>query len=475
MTRRIYGLETEYGVSCSTPGQRRPSPEEVARTLFRSVVAWGRSSNVFLRNGSRLYLDVGSHPEYATAECDDLLQLLAHDQAGERIVDELGVQAAERMREESAAEAEIYLFKNNTDSHGNSYGCHENYLVARTSGFPEVAQVLIPFLVSRQLIAGAGKLLPGGQFVVSQRAAHMWDEVSSATTRMRPMINTRDEPHADPSRFRRLHVIVGDSNLAEPTTLLKVGSTELVLRLIESGAALRDFTLENPTRAVRELSRDPFGRAAVPLANGRSITGLELQQAYLQAVTELVERTGPPGPQLERVLGLWRKVLTALEARDTGGLEREIDWVIKQRLLHRYADRAGLGLDDPRIAQLDLAYHDLRPGRGLYALLRERGAVDTIVDEAAVERARRTPPQTTRARLRGEFVSAAQDAGADYTVDWTTFKVNEPPARSWHTPNPVTGAALYAPVLCTDPFAAADERVDALLEALRPPTRRTPA
>ena len=469
LTRRIYGLETEYGVSCSTPGQRRPSPEEVARTLFRSVVAWGRSSNVFLRNGARLYLDVGSHPEYATAECDALEDLIAQDRAGETLVDDLGVQATERMRAEDAPGAQVYLFKNNTDSHGNSYGCHENYLIARNRDFAPLARVLIPFLVSRQLICGAGKLLPGGSYVLSQRAAHMWDEVSSATTRMRPMINTRDEPHADPSRFRRLHVIVGDSNPSETTTLLKVGATELVLRLVESGAALRDFSVENPTRAVRELSRDLYGRTSVPLANGRTITGLELQRAYLEAVTDQVERTGDPGPMLTRVLELWRRVLEALETRDTDGLVDDIDWVIKQRLLQRYADRHGLGWDDPRIAQLDLAYHDLRPGRGLHQLLRERGQVSTVVDPAAVRAARTVAPQTTRARLRGEFVTAAQEAGADYTVDWTTFKVNEPPARSWQTPNPVTGAPLYSPVLCTDPFAATDDRVETLLSALRPP------
>ena len=215
MDRRIYGIETEYGVTCTFRGQRRLSPDEVARYLFRRVVSWGRSSNVFLRNGSRLYLDVGSHPEYATAECDDLVQLLTHDRAGERILEGLLVDAERRLHEEGIA-GEIYLFKNNTDSAGNSYGCHENYLVSRHGEFQRMAEAVLPFLVSRQIVCGAGKVQQtprGAVYCVSQRADHIWEGVSSATTRSRPIINTRDEPHADAERYRRLHVIVGDSNM----------------------------------------------------------------------------------------------------------------------------------------------------------------------------------------------------------------------------------------------------------------------
>jgi proteasome accessory factor A len=229
--------------------------------LFRRVVSWGRSSNVFLRNGSRLYLDVGSHPEYATAECDDIEQLVAQDRAGERILEGLLVDAERRLREEGIA-GEIFLFKNNTDSAGNSYGCHENYLVARMGEFGRLADALLPFLISRQIIAGAGKVLQtprGSVFCVSQRAEHVWEGVSSATTRSRPIINTRDEPHADAERFRRLHVIVGDSNMSETTTMLKVGSADLVLRMLEEGGSIRDMSLENPIRAIREISHDRKG------------------------------------------------------------------------------------------------------------------------------------------------------------------------------------------------------------------------
>jgi proteasome accessory factor A len=221
MERRIFGLETEYGVTCTYRGQRRLSPDEVARYLFRRVVSWGRSSNVFLRNGARLYLDVGSHPEYATPECDSVTDLVAHDRAGERILEGLLVDAEKRLHDEGIA-GEIYLFKNNTDSAGNSYGCHENYLVSRHGEFGRLADVLIPFLVTRQLICGAGKVLQtprGAVFCLSQRAEHIWEGVSSATTRSRPIINTRDEPHADAEKYRRLHVIVGDSNMSETTTM----------------------------------------------------------------------------------------------------------------------------------------------------------------------------------------------------------------------------------------------------------------
>ena len=231
MERRIFGIENEYGVTCTFRGQRRLSPDEVARYLFRRVVHWGRSSNVFLENGARLYLDVGSHPEYATPECDLIREVVAHDKAGERILEHLLAAAELRLHEEGIA-GDVYLFKNNTDSAGNSYGCHENYLVARHGEFARMADVLIPFFVTRQIWCGAGKVLHGprgAQYCIAQRAEHIWEGVSSATTRSRPIINTRDEPHADAERYRRLHVIVGDSNMSEWTTFMKVGITDLVL------------------------------------------------------------------------------------------------------------------------------------------------------------------------------------------------------------------------------------------------------
>lgn len=371
LPRRIYGLETEFGV---LNVNNRLSAEEIARHLFRSVVAWGRTSNVFLTNGARLYLDVGSHPEYATAECDSITQLLAHDRAGESIMQELAEQAQQHLAAEGTS-SRIHLFKNNVDSYGHSYGCHENYLVRRTGDFAKYADVLVPFLVSRTLLCGAGHLDPDtGTYQLSQRADHMWEAVSSATTRSRPMINTRDEPHADPERYRRLHVIVGDSTMAEPTTALKVGSCELVLRLVESAWALPDFALENPVRALRQVSADTTGRVAITLANGKTITALEMQQEFLLAVEALHQQLSLEDPGLARVLDLWRRALTAIETDDLAAVDTELDWVIKQRLLSRYADRHGLAWDDSRLAQLALAYHDISPARGLHRLLEAGGA-----------------------------------------------------------------------------------------------------
>src|SRR5437016_11039421 len=274
MDRRIFGLENEYGVTCTFRGQRRLSPDEVARYLFRRVVHWGRSSNVFLENGARLYLDVGSHPEYATPECDAIKELVAHDKAGERILEGLLAAAEMRLHEEGIS-GEVYLFKNNTDSAGNSYGCHENYLVARHGEFARMADVLIPFFVTRQIWCGAGKVLHGprgAQFCIAQRAEHIWEGVSSATTRSRPIINTRDEPHADAERYRRLHVIVGDSNMSEVATYLKIGTTALVLDMIEDGFFDRDYSLQSPVQAIRDISHDPTLREAIKLKDGRSIT-----------------------------------------------------------------------------------------------------------------------------------------------------------------------------------------------------------
>src|ERR1700757_1391847 len=306
MERRIFGIENEYGVTCTFKGQRRLSPDEVARYLFRKVVSWGRSSNVFLRNGARLYLDVGSHPEYATPECDSLNDLIAHDKAGERIVEGLLVDAEKRLHDEGIA-GEIYLFKNNTDSAGNSYGCHENYLVARQGEFARIADVLIPFFVTRQIYCGAGKVLHGprgAQFCLSQRAEHIWEGVSSATTRSRPIINTRDEPHADAERFRRLHVIVGDSNMSETTTMLKVGTASLVLEMIEAGVAFRDFSLDNPIRAIREVSHDITGRRPARLAGGRQASALDIQREYYTRAVEHLQ-TREPNAQIEQVVDLW--------------------------------------------------------------------------------------------------------------------------------------------------------------------------
>ncbi|MFD3734991.1 Pup--protein ligase [Streptomyces sp. NPDC058632] len=453
MDRRIFGLENEYGVTCTFRGQRRLSPDEVARYLFRRVVSWGRSSNVFLRNGARLYLDVGSHPEYATPECDNVTELVTHDKAGERILEGLLVDAERRLHEEGIA-GDVYLFKNNTDSAGNSYGCHENYLVARHGEFSRLADILIPFLVTRQLLCGAGKVLQtprGAVYCVSQRAEHIWEGVSSATTRSRPIINTRDEPHADAERYRRLHVIVGDSNMSETTMLLKVGATDLVLRMIEAGTVMRDLTLENPIRAIREVSHDITGRRKVRLASGREASALEVQREYYEKALDFCERRGIRTGTVEQVLELWGRTLDAIEAEDLDRIGTEIDWVMKYKLLERYRAKHNMTMSHPRVAQIDLAYHDIHRRRGLYYLLEKKGQAARICNDMKIFEGKSVPPQTTRARLRGDFIRRAQEQRRDFTVDWVHLKLNDQAQRT---------------VLCKDPFRAVDERVEKLIAGM---------
>ena len=451
MHRRIFGLEVEYGVTCTFRGQRRLSPDEVARYLFRRVVSWGRSSNVFLENGARLYLDVGSHPEYATAECDSVKHVVAHDKAGERILEGLVEQAEERLHEEGIA-GTIYLFKNNTDSAGNSYGSHENYLVARFGEFQKLADTLIPFLVSRQIFAGAGKVLQtprGAVYSIAQRAEHIWEGLSSATTRSRPIINSRDEPHADAERFRRLHVIVGDSNMGEYTTWLKVATCDLVLRMIESGAVMRDLTLDNPIRAIREISHDMTCSRRVKLIGGRELSALEIQREYFARVSQFVQSTGSD-PVTEEVLAEWGRILDQLED-DPLKLSREIDWVTKYQLIEDYRRRHDLPLSHPRVAMLDLQYHDVNRDRGLYYLLQRKGKVDRVTDDETITEAMAVPPQTTRAKLRGDFIREAKRKRRDFTVDWVHLKLNDQAQRT---------------VLCKDPFQHDDERVAKLIASM---------
>jgi len=452
LERRIFGIENEYGITCTLRGQRRLSPDEVARYLFRKVVTWGRSSNVFLQNGARLYLDVGSHPEYATPECDSIHDVMVHDKAGERILESLAVTAEERLREEGIR-GSIFLFKNNTDSAGNSYGCHENYLTSRHDDQSFLVTNLIPFLVSRQVYSGSGRVLQtarGPLFTIAQRAEHIWESMSSATTRSRPIINTRDEPHADAEHFRRLHVIVGDSNMSEYSTFLKVGATACMLRMMEDPAvSLRDLTLENPIRAIREISHDVTCRKLVKLQNGKEMSALDIQNEYLHKALDYSDKIGFP-PLEERALRMWQHCMSKL-AVDPLSLDREVDWVIKHNLVEAYRERHGLLLSDSRIQLVDLSYHDINQERGLFYKMQNRGLVDRLATETEVTLAREIAPQTTRARLRGEFIKQAKLKNRDYTVDWVHLKVNDQTQKT---------------VLCKDPLKSHDERVENLIASL---------
>lgn len=459
MDQRVFGVETEFGIThrpaaqADAPGRGLP-PDELARYLFRPVVEFGRSSNIFIPNGSRLYLDVGSHPEYATAECASLDDLIASDRAGDVTMHDLAMTAEAQLADDGLS-GQVYVLKNNVDSAGNSYGSHENYLIPRTTHFRRLSGILLPFLVTRQLLAGAGRVVPTegeapAHYAFSQRADHMWEGISSATTRSRPIINTRDEPHADAATHRRLHVIVGDSNMSSTTSLLRYGSTDLVLRMIEAGVPIGDFELENPIGAIRDISHDITGTATVRIRGGGRMNAVEIQRGLLERAKDFIAQHGSHHDRVEQILELWDRTLTAVETGDYSLIDQDIDWAIKKRLIDDVASRHGLGLDHPRLEQVDMAYHDVNPDRGLFYMLRRRGRASEILTSDQVEQAMITPPQT-RAAVRGEFLSTARAYGAECTVDWVHHKLVDRPLEA---------------VMVKDPFAAFDQRVDTLLDKL---------
>jgi proteasome accessory factor A len=452
MLRRIYGIETEYGITFSLRGQRRLSPDEVSRFLFRKVVAWGRSSNVFLENGSRLYLDVGSHPEYATAECDSLRDVVAQDKAGEAILREL-VDYAQGQLSDEGIRGDIFLFKNNTDSSGNSYGCHENYCIERIDDLSRLEQVFIPYLISRQIFAGAGKVVTnakGTAYSMSQRAEHIWESISSATTRSRPIINTRDEPHADPEKYRRLHVIVGDSNMSEFATYLKLGTASVVLAMIEDKTTvLRDYNMASPINALRDISYDLWSKEPVKLTSGRDMTALEIQEDLCGRAELFIQNHDLPADQVHAVR-LWHEVIEQYRT-DPMGLADRVDWIAKLQIIERERERRGLELSDPKIALIDLLYHDTNYERGLYYRRQARGHFRRAVTDEDIATASQTPPATTRAHMRGTFIKAAKEWRRDYTVDWVHLKLNDEMQRT---------------VLLKDPFKNNDERFQKLLASL---------
>ena len=454
VNKRILGLETEYGVTCVVDGQRRLSPDEVARYLFRRVVAWGRSSNVFLPNGGRLYLDVGSHPEYATAECDKVSDLISQDQAGDRIIEELAIEAEKRLNSEGI-QGQIHLFKNNIDAAGNSYGCHENYSISRKFNFQKVTESVIPFLITRQIFTGAGKWLSNNKnqnFQLSQRSDHMWESISSATTRSRPIINTRDEPHADPEEYRRLHVIVGDSNMSQTTTNLKVCSTEMILQLIEIGQIDDEFNIENPIRTLRDISSDLTFSKKFRLSNGKEVTALNLQEHYLESViNSSIYSEFEANEYYKKALDLWEKFLNCAKQNDFSSVDKDIDWVIKKKYMDQYQKKNGLKNNDPRMVLIDITFHNIRKDRGIFYILEKFGLINSIVDQNMINNAMDFAPESTRAKLRGEFIKKAQEKKRDYTVDWVHLKINDQNQRT---------------VVCKDPFKFVDERVQDLIGML---------
>lgn len=439
---RIFGLETEYGVSL-TGTARKFNASSVALEMFSPLTRTLRSTNAYLDNGSRLYLDVGAHPEYATAEARTPFDALLADVAGERIMAAMARKAQESFRKTCGEGAKVHLFKNNVDSAGNSFGCHENYLLRRAIGLQEINDQLLPFLITRQIYTGAGRFVDG-KVETTQRAQFVDETVSSATTRSRPMINTRDEPHANPEHYRRLHVIIGDSNRSQWATFMKLATTHMVLCLMESAhrhgylSGLERMALANPVEANRLVSL--FGADAVlELEDGATLTALQMQEHYLSAVEAFIERFPDfieaslalaPTRGAGWIAGQWRWALEALAAHDMPALARKMDWAAKKRLFNAYAARQGTSIDDPAIAarleQIDMDYHDVLNGSVFEALM-DHGQIDTLATEAAVTRAMHVPPSHTRATLRGDFVAkASQVPSVTYDCDWTHCKVTAP-------------------------------------------------
>ena len=449
MQTRIFGLENEYGlISSSLGGKLNLSVESALGYLFEKVVSRQRGTNDFLRNGARLYQDTGCHPEYATPECDNPLDLVIHDKAGERIVEEL-LYAAERKLRENGIYCEIYVFKNNTDSVGNTYGCHENYLVERSVNFHKLAELLIPFLVTRQVYAGAGKVLrtrAGNHYYISQRAQHIYQEISGATTSSRGIINTRDEPHADEEKYRRLHVIVGDSNMSEFVTHLKVGATAIVLSMVEDGWIRKDLALEDPVRAIKEISHDVTCKRKVRLKRGVELSGVEIQREYLEMALAYYQGR-EASPQVLDILEKWGWVLEKLE-EDPWQLHRHLDWVIKMELIRSYMERRKVGFEDQRISMLDLQFHDIKRSRGLYYLMAREDMVDRMCTDEQIEGAMVEPPQTTRAKIRSDFIRYATERNKSYDVGWSYLKLNDRYQRT---------------ILCKDPFQSKDARVEEMI------------
>ena len=449
MQTRIFGLENEYGlISSSLGGKLNLSVESALGYLFEKVVSRQRGTNDFLRNGARLYQDTGCHPEYATPECDNPLDLVIHDKAGERIVEEL-LYAAERKLRENGIYCEIYVFKNNTDSVGNTYGCHENYLVERSVNFHKLAELLIPFLVTRQVYAGAGKVLrtrAGNHYYISQRAQHIYQEISGATTSSRGIINTRDEPHADEEKYRRLHVIVGDSNMAEFATYLKVGTAAIVLSMVEDGWIRKDLALEDPVRAIKEISHDVTCKRKVRLKRGVELSGVEIQREYLEMALAYYQGR-EASPQVLDILEKWGWVLEKLE-EDPWQLHRHLDWVIKMELIRSYMERRKVGFEDQRISMLDLQFHDIKRSRGLYYLMAREDMVDRMCTDEQIEGAMVEPPQTTRAKIRSDFIRYATERNKSYDVGWSYLKLNDRYQRT---------------ILCKDPFQSKDARVEEMI------------
>ena len=439
MHRRIYGLETEYGIICTPENSKGKTltVQNAVMYLFHEIISGRMYPDVFLENGARFYQDIGCHPEYATPECDDVAELVAHDKAGERIVTRLATTAERKMRADGFR-GKISIFKNNLDTVGNTYGCHENYLMERNKvSFRQLASQLIPFFVTRQVFAGAGKVKPSdqGTYEISQRAKYIREEVSIATTTARGIINTRDEPHADREKYRRLHVIVGDSNMSEFSTFLKIGTTGIVLRMIEDHFIQKRFALRNSVQAIKEISEDTTCKRLIELENGKRLSAVELQWEYFECAKRYLEQE-ESDPTTDEVMARWEYVITCLQD-DPMQLERELDWVIKRKWLDAYVNRRSVDWDSAEVKRFDLEYHNIRPDSSVYYKAEKRGLIERIVEDAQIRRAMHTPPERTRAKFRGRFIKLVNTGKILCGVNWSYIQLYEPYQKLYLSTDPL--------------------------------------
>lgn len=478
---KVLGTETEYGIVVrgdpgfnpavasslvvnSYPGERvkvqwsyeEESPGRDARGFghdtYGLIDPEGAVVNSVLANGARLYVD-HAHPEYSAPESYDPLEAALYDKAGERIM-----AAAARVASESSGRR-ISLYKNNSDGKGNSYGAHENYLLARETPFGDVIRYAMTFLVTRQVFTGAGKVgrendRPPVDYQVTQRADFFEEEVGLETTLKRPIINTRDEPHGDPSKYRRLHVIIGDANLSEIQNFLKLGTTALVLAALEDGAIPDPLDLSDPVESCWRVSHDVSLRRPIELDGGGTATALEIQTRYLEWLSKYVEKE-LDDPVWQRVIDEWERTLSLLDS-DPMKLADTLDWVAKKRLLDGYVDRDSLDWSAPKLRAFDLQYHDVDPTKGLYNRLAARGSMRRLFDDQELDKAAVDPPERTRAYFRGRCVSAFPGSLVAANWDSLVFDVGESHLKRVPMMEPLRGDAARVQAIIDDAEDAAD-------------------
>jgi proteasome accessory factor A len=410
--------------------------------------------NKTLVNGARYYVD-HAHPEYSCPEVTNVRDLVVHEKAGERVM-EISRREANALL---PAETQMLIYKNNSDRKGNSYGSHENYLMDRRTSFKQIVECLLPFFATRQIYCGAGKVGSENRghpadYQISQRADFFETEVALDTMVKRPIINTRDEPHADREKYRRLHVIVGDANLSEYTIYLRNGATALILSMIEDGAIGKDLSLRDPVRAIKDVSHDPTCKILLQLEDGKKMSAVDIQAEYLEMALAYAAKQSPD-PITKDVLTKWEHVIDCLR-RDPMELSQQIDWVMKKAMIQNFMDRKSLDWSSPQVEMLDLQYHDLRPEKGLYYLLERQGRAERIVTDEEILAAIQTPPPDTRAYFRGECLK--KYGAAVFGVNWDSisFGVDNEPIKRILMAEPLKGTKAHVDELLTNSPTAAD-------------------